>query len=303
MNLACDLHNDKWKENPLQSFRIVSLWEMLEFYAEIWLTFYRKTGEAAGNYATMEQVFPLLESFCASLPGNKALKFPEIPMPQQAEQTFIAFKKQLLEIGLSTSAVAVEKLIDYMQNEKTKKTFGEMRFSINEFLNIVEYQLKGKRLLMLDTKHAEYYDKKGTVLGEEVLNRFSQIAELREDAAEAGNCFALENYTACVFHLMRIMERCVQKLGNDLKLSEKITCDQEWQKILNNIRGKVKERYPSEKDSARIKIESVIGHLETVKIAWRNPTMHPKATYTDREAEKIIGAVQAFVEDFSLLTI
>jgi len=51
----------------------------------------------------------------------------------------------------------------------------------------------------------------------------------------------------------------------------------------------------------RIKYEAMLGHLETVKITWRNPTMHPKATYTDREAEKIIGAVQAFVEDFAAL--
>ena len=43
----------------------------------------------------------------------------------------------------------------------------------------------------------------------------------------------------------------------------------------------------------------MIGHLETVKIVWRNRTMHPKATYTEEEAKKIVNAVQVFVQDFS----
>ena len=79
------------------------------------------------------------------------------------------------------------------------------------------------------------------------------------------------------------------------------TYDKEWQKIINDVRGALKVKHPKDKDPMRIKYEAMLGHLETVKIAWRNPTMHPKATYTEKEAKKIISAVQAFVEDFSKL--
>jgi hypothetical protein len=47
----------------------------------------------------------------------------------------------------------------------------------------------------------------------------------QEDADEAGKCFAVGRYTACVFHLMRIMERCVQKMGRDLGVYDKIVAE------------------------------------------------------------------------------
>ena len=158
--------------------------------------------------------------------------------------------------------------------------------------------------MMIPADRVAYYETPNTFLGNEVLSRLIEVGlEATTDAAEAGNCYATGRYTACIFHLMRLMEKCVQKMGNDLGIPEKITCEKEWQKILNDMKGKIKEKYPSEKDSERIKLESVIGHLETVKIAWRNPTMHPKATYTAREAENIINAVRIFLEDFSLIII
>jgi hypothetical protein len=77
------------------------------------------------------------------------------------------------------------------------------------------------------------------------------------------------------------------------------TYNEDWQKIVNAIRGQLNIIYPKHNDSERIKYESIIGHLETVKIAWRNPTMHPKATYTEEEAKALLGAVEIFIKDLA----
>jgi hypothetical protein len=77
-----------------------------------------------------------------------------------------------------------------------------------------------------------------------------------------------------------------------------IVCDTEWQTIICDIRRKLNALYPKHKSPDRIKYESILGHLETVKIAWRNPTMHPKAIYTEGEAGDVLGAVRVFVREF-----
>jgi len=66
------------------------------------------------------------------------------------------------------------------------------------------------------------------------------------------------------------------------------TYNEEWQAILNAIRTQIKILYPKGNDTDRIKYEAIIAHLETIKIAWKNPTMHPKATYTEEEAKNFI---------------
>jgi hypothetical protein len=46
-----------------------------------------------------------------------------------------------------------------------------------------------------------------------------KLPKIFDDLYHAGSCFAVEQYTACVFHLMRVLEYCVQRLGRKLKVS------------------------------------------------------------------------------------
>jgi len=85
-------------------------------------------------------------------------------------------------------------------------------------------------------------------------------------------------------------------------VSDDVINEKAWQVILNDTRRAIKAKWQSENDPMRIKYHSVVSHLEDVKTAWRNPTIHLKVgCYTERQAEKILQAVQAFVEDFSIL--
>jgi hypothetical protein len=47
---------------------------------------------------------------------------------------------------------------------------------------------------------------------------------MAEDISEAAQCLALNRPTACVFHLMRVMETGVQILGN--RLGIQLTADE-----------------------------------------------------------------------------
>jgi len=55
-----------------------------------------------------------------------------------------------------------------------------------------------------------YYNPSESIFGKEIATKFP---DLLEDISESGNCYALDRYTACIFHLMRVVEKSVQQFG------------------------------------------------------------------------------------------
>jgi hypothetical protein len=119
--------------------------------------------------------------------------------------------------------------------------------------------------------------------------------QLTYDVVEAGNCLALNRTTACVFHLMRIMEFGVQRLGDKLKVP--LVNETVWQKIMDQVNARIKimPEKPAAKKRMKELYADVAGHLYNVKVAWRNTVMHPKRTYTPEEAERLFEAVKSFM--------
>jgi hypothetical protein len=281
MNLAFELKNDEElrEGGSLQPYEIVSLYEVLDFHADKFANICRLMSELC--------MIPLTES-------------PKWELSQPILDQLQWLKDAAQELALTGLVASIERLLRDLERVDTAGN-KQIKRDAHAILQRIIDDFKGQCVMAVKAKQGEYYERTGTFLGDEVINRLSSLSGLIEDASEAGNCYAFERYTACVFHLMRLVERCVQKLGNDLGLPDALTYEKEWQIILNRIRGEVKTKWPRERDPNRIRHESIISHLETVKIVWRNPTMHPKATYTQNEAKKIMASVQAFVEDFSTL--
>lgn len=128
--------------------------------------------------------------------------------------------------------------------------------------------------------------------GEDFSARFPDNAL---DASEAQRCIWNRSGTAAVFHLMRIMERFVKMIGKQLKVQ--LDVDRaNWADISNHI-GKALKGLPSQTKTQRNKrdrIAASVAHLDAVRIAWRNPVMHPKANYSVEEAQQIFDVVKVF---------
>ena len=102
-------------------------------------------------------------------------------------------------------------------------------------------------------------------------------------------------YTAAVFHLMRVMERGVQRLGG--KLGIKVAGEKNWQNILDEVNKQIKSLPEGTRKLKAIKsqLAAASAHLYNVKLAWRNPVMHPKASYSPEEAVDIYSHVKTFM--------
>ena len=201
----------------------------------------------------------------------------------------------LSPLQLAVSAKMAERFRSHCEN-----TFSAMTLSseLEQLFNVIESELESVVFIQIPKSRQGYYEFVGSQLDESVvLNLPAVISDLEEGA----KCFALGRHTACVFHLMRVMEMSVQRLGRRLKI--KLTQEKNWQNILDQVNKAIKamNTKTARQKTRQSEYGAIAAHLFNVKVAWRNSVMHPKASYTEEEAEEVLRSVIIFVNRFSRL--
>lgn len=143
----------------------------------------------------------------------------------------------------------------------------------------------------------EIYAPTSPIFGEAIVKKIPRIAE---DIEESAKCLTLGRNTACVFHLMRVMEICVQKLGQKLKVKI-LPKEESWNKIIDHVNGAIRTLPAKTKAQKHKKHEygMCAANMDHVRIAWRNEVMHPKQTYTADEAAEVFAAVKSYVKNLA----
>lgn len=145
-------------------------------------------------------------------------------------------------------------------------------------------------LYLVDPRLAAIYDS-AFPFGEEVFEKFPSAIGDVEDAAK---CLALGRATATVFHCMRVMEVGLRVLSRELGIEYAPS----WEAHINQIEKQLTASHKAKTASWKRKepfFRELLGILNSVKIAWRNPTMHIARRYSAQEAEDIFKAVQTFM--------
>lgn len=163
---------------------------------------------------------------------------------------------------------------------------------VRETYNRMRDDMEDRILLTIPVENAEIYRQSEPLFGVDVEAAFTSLSE---DIAEAGKCLSLGRSTACVFHLMRIMEGALQKFGD--KLGVALVGTKNWQNILDETNKAIRGLNP--KDKQTVAYAEAAAHLFNVKLAWRNEVMHPKQTYTWEESRDIFNATRVFIRDLA----
>ena len=195
-----------------------------------------------------------------------------------------------MELGLKQSAKYLQQLTQAFVKDNTNlKEICEKRIPFLE--RLLQNELESTWFKFLSDEQAKYYQ--GPLLfGENVNKKFSPAAT---DIEEAGKCLALDRGTACVFHLMRVMEVGLKGLAAKLG----IPYAPSWESYLGQIDKRITAKHKTKginwkKDEPFYR--DLLGLLIAVKISWRNPTMHVVRRYTPEEAEGVFDAVRAFMQ-------
>lgn len=112
------------------------------------------------------------------------------------------------------------------------------------------------------------------------------------DCTEAELCLSLDRWTACVMHLMRVLEIGLQALAHHCEVEH----GGNWNRTLNDIEAKLRTvRKTTDGAEAEEWAAEAGTHLRFIKNAWRNPAMHSGGIYTKAEAEHIFEATGSFM--------
>ena len=203
--------------------------------------------------------------------------------------------------GLKSSSQYLERIVRKLGESITTDDLMGM---LNQLHERLEDDLKDEVLLQVPQERAKYYKptelinfepQEVPLFGSAVDSAFPSA---RYDIGEAGKCLALDRGTACVMHLARAVEVGLKVLAEkELKLPTR----HNWGRHLDDIEKELTKRYKttgSRTTDEKFYAEAAaqIGHI---KVAWRNPAMHVDRKYTEDEAEKILLAIEAFMQQLA----
>lgn len=133
----------------------------------------------------------------------------------------------------------------------------------------------------------------------------TQFPDAKMDVMHAGECYAFELNTACVYHLMRITEYGLRKIAKDVgvKLTDKgkpMPVEYAtWDKVINGINTKIaatRSLPHGAKKSKRLQFYSnTAENCSYLRDLWRNDVAHARKDYNDGEAVGVFNRVKDFM--------
>jgi hypothetical protein len=96
---------------------------------------------------------------------------------------------------------------------------------------------------------------------------------------------------------MCVIERGITRLAKRLKVPARQLAHRTWKQIFDRLNPAIQTLpYTTDNERARRdRYSEAMAHLNNVKDAWRNPTMHSRRRYDQSEAVAIFENVKTFM--------
>lgn len=260
--------------------RYITVKDLMEkFNPELFVEISSVIGSIHAMIAAVEQVGTTLKG------GIEEAELPDDTFRKQFKKVIQICRKA----GLNCSAQNSTRLMELVSQPTVD--LRQLRYQSESLLNLIEDEMIFPIFYEIepDEKHLviDRY-----LFGEEVARAFPSTVV---DIEEAGKCLAFERTTACVFHLMRVMEMALRILGLTLNLP---TGNPTWEMILakcDKEQAKPSSQRTPEWQNNDEFLAGATAMLRSVKNAWRNPTMHIDKVYTKEQAQDIWDSVRGFM--------
>jgi hypothetical protein len=258
-----------WEIRP---YRLVSWWDMKPFRVQKFLWLVRSFEQLIHDQEQDQPMTDEDKKSAATLMPDLAEECEELDLPSTADQ----FNR------LESAA-------------KNATTYRDLSILIPDLLNRLEDECGRKIVMAIDAQYAPFFNNPQFFDSSDaqVKKVSEQFPSAAEDIAEAGKCLACGRDTACVMHLGRVMEAGLKALAGTLGVGPQ----NDWGKYLGETEKELQKRMKA--SGARTPDEQFYAEahamFDSVRRAWRNPTMHVDKTYTEERAEEILIAVRSFM--------
>jgi hypothetical protein len=180
-------------------------------------------------------------------------------------------------------------------------TFERLAYELEGLSELFKSEIAERVFLVLDAEDAQCYDRQA-LFGRAVYDAFPSA---RHDIADAGNCFATSNATACVFHLMRAAEIGLRTLAKDRRVTftnrPNVPLEyRQWDDILRQLEQKERdiEQFPvgRARDVQLAFYHGALIQLRAFKNKFRNPASHSRESYDINQARSAMEHVREFMQ-------
>jgi hypothetical protein len=290
---------------PTRSFQVVSLLDMIELdgkriYLLIdWLEEYSCAIHMEIKRRGQDDKLTVEENSDLHGRVNDILKFvSELNNPEdERREEYLRGRFQRVEERLQVFAE-----ISPLSPLNRPGSLGAISDQLQEIRRALKLDLDEDKFISISPLELQKYQQ-SQLFGPEV---FANFPSTRMDVAEAGNCYALGRYTACVFHCMRVVEKGLHAFVPDLnaRCNTNMDCSMvsyvQWGTIIERIEDELKKllkpgkKPPLDPNLRRFYSETAQQFIY-IKDAWRNDVTHSRSSYDEPMAYSIMDHVKAFM--------
>jgi len=265
-----------WRSNSKPA--VISLLDMLKAYA----TGFYKIATALGSM----RAYAGISTSASKISSRDSAQFEKVLASIKEECTKLELRHTL------SMALSIES--NYRLKLSQKDTYlskGYTEVDLLHDLNTLDMsftnELGSDLIFRIAPTKIDYFEK-DDLFGSEVTSSFPSAVE---DVRNAGTCFAVEQWDASVFHLMKTLERGLHALAAKFGVPFE---HETWHKVIEQIEKKVRGMDssfgPDWKKEKKFYSEAATQFM-FLKEAWRNYTMHVGDVYDEGKALSVLTNV------------
>lgn len=247
------------------------------------------------------QVMSAISEVSASIRTAKLRGHEDIQADREyAHNLLTIISGEIEKLPLSPVVKAQSRRLDEKINTATAEVISELLHELHENILV---DLSQSIFLSIHFGKREFFEQTKEPFGEKVSNIFP---DAKLDISAAYRCYALDEWTACVFHLMRALEHGLRWLSLEVGLSQDGIRLENWKNIIDRIEKKIREleqeKKTEDKNRKLQQWSESAAQFRYFKDAWRNHVNHSRKSYDEREADIIRIHVKAFMEHLAKIS-
>ncbi len=235
----------------------------------------------------------LSQQFAQIGTGNSALSSADTAIAANALRGIVDTCRG---IGLIVSALQLEDAATRLTawTPWTGTQVAQLLIGLNVAINA---EMSTHLFMRIFPERAKFYEQPA-LFGQQVNDCFPSASR---DIRAAGSCYATDRNTACVMHLMRILELGLNVLATQFSIS---FSRENWENIINDVEKAISVRYEKGKPTIDKKgwqkdrdfYAEAAKDFRYFKNAWRNHAMHVHEHYDPLEALSVLDHVKTFMD-------
>jgi len=239
---------------------------------------------AAADFHSISSTLTQLQAqrglFLLTPDGNKEFSEKMASLRQHAER--LKMRSTLKQIGY---------LAQYIQ--EGGKAQAEIARMLEELQKRIQEDLESRIFLTIATDKADFFGR-DWLQESDIAHSFSMTA--LPEMLKAGRCYAYDEDTACVFHLMRAIDFGLRVVAKSLGISYDA---RNWMGIANEIQKNMEQKYAlktADWKKSEPMYAGILTDIQAISRGHRNPVLHElEKQYGEKEAHYLLVVTEAFL--------